>query len=154
MREKRLRLILAIIESNKIRNQEELVRLLSERGVTVTQATLSRDLKFLRIGREQDKKGLFYITSKVQTNKVHLEAYLEEFSRGFVAIDAAGNLGVIKTLPAHANSVAIALDNLDLESVLGTVAGDDTVFVALKEGTTRDSFVMQLKSIIPSLEVE
>ncbi len=93
-------------------SQEELLGLLHREGFAVTQATLSRDLKYLRVGKLPDGQG-GYRYGLAETGAPASEAGLiEDFRRGFMSIEFSGNQGVIKTLPGHASSVAFALDNL------------------------------------------
>ena len=71
--------------------------------------------------------------------------------RGWLSIEFSGNIGVIKTLPGHANSVAIALDNLYLDEVLGTVAGDDTILAVLREAADSSAFLQHLAERVPEI---
>ena len=72
--------------------------------------------------------------------------------RGYVSIDWSGNIVVIKTFPGHANTVCNAIDNLNMDEVLGTVAGDNCMFACLREGVTGDDFMATLKKHIPGIE--
>ncbi len=132
-------------------SQEELLRLLQQEGFVVTQATLSRDLKYLRAGKLPDGQG-GYRYSLPESGAASSEASLiEDFRRGFVGIEFSGHQGVIKTLPGHANSVAFALDNLRVRGVLGTIAGDDTILVIPRDGVRRSALVAALRARIPGL---
>ena len=79
--------------------------------------------------------------------------FVQDFLRGYISIDWSGNMVVIKTYSGHSDSVALAVDNLALDEVLGTIAGrDNTVFVCLREGVTGEDFMSQMKEKMPELE--
>lgn len=150
----RLKIIQNIIENNAITSQEQLLRLLEETKVNVTQATLSRDLKMLKVGKISDgSKGYIYTLPSVMNLKESEQQYINDFKRGFLSISFSQNICVIKTLPGHANSTAAAIDNLSFDEVLGSIAGDDTIMVTLNEKYTRDSFIKNIKAKIENLEI-
>ncbi len=144
-RQERLKAIKRIIRENRIDSQERLLKFLESEGYTVTQATLSRDLKTLKVGKQViGNEGYFYSMPSEETQRERERNYIEDLERGFVSLDFSGTIAVIRTLSGHADSLALAIDNLDLDGVLGTVAGDDTVFVALTDTTTRQGFIDSL----------
>ena len=103
----------------------------------MTQATLSRDLKRLGIGKAPSNDGGYtYILSEGEVKPGSDATYIQDFTRGFLSIEFSGNLGLMRTLPGHASSVASALDNLRIREVLGTIAGDDTVLIVPRNGVT------------------
>ncbi len=155
MRERQLRLktIRKIIREHRIDSQEHLLQHLEEQGFRVTQATLSRDLKLLKVGKQAvGNDGYFYSLPSEEMRRERERSYSIDFARGYVSIDFTGTLAVIRTLNGHADSVAIAIDNLNIEAVLGTVAGDDTVFVALREEISREDFLKDLRARVPEFE--
>jgi transcriptional regulator of arginine metabolism len=133
MKTKRQRAILSLIAARPIRSQEELAHLLEQRGYEVTQATVSRDIKELglmkvplRNGDGQQFKYVEPSAGPSYTSRLHrVVAELAQSVRG------AGNLIVLKTQPGSAMMLASAIDAADWPEILGTVAGDDTVFVAV-----------------------
>jgi transcriptional regulator of arginine metabolism len=152
-RQIRLKTIKRIIKTNHIASQEELLGLLTAEGYTVTQATLSRDLKLLKVGKvSEGQTGYYYTLPGEEDRRESEKSYVQDFQRGYVSIEFSHNLGVVRTLTGHANSVALALDNLGMEEILGTVAGDDTVLVILKEDVTRAHIIGKLREKIPDLE--
>ena len=152
-RELRLSAIRGILEGRKISSQEELVAALRRRGFSVTQATLSRDLRDINVRRLPDGEGGYYYGYVDETARGgSSERLLEDFMRGFVSLEFSGTLGVVKTLPGHAAPVAYALDNLGLESILGTVAGDDTILVIPRDGLDRRRITRELREKIPGIE--
>ena len=80
------------------------------------------------------------------------KSYIQDVRRGVLSIEFSGNFGVIKTRAGHANSVAFALDILGLPEILGTLAGDDTIFVILREGMTKEDLLESFKLRIPEIE--
>lgn len=145
-RHARHRTIRHLIASRQIESQEDLREQLSAEGFDVTQATLSRDLRYLQVGKIADGSGGYYYG--IQEGG---EDYVHDLTRGWISIGFSGQLGVIRTLPGHANSVAVAIDNLEFGGLLGTVAGDDTILLVLKEGVSSDTLIEQLKAEVPSL---
>lgn len=149
----RLKAIKKIIKANRIQSQENLLTRLQGEGFTVTQATLSRDLKLLKVGKVSEGMSGYYYTMPSEEEQRETERnYVQDFLRGYVSIDFSGNLGVIRTLTGHADSVAIALDSLGLDEVLGTIAGDDTVLIVLRAGVSEEALLKRLRARFPDLE--
>lgn len=152
-RDIRLKAIKRIIRNNRISSQEALLGYLQEEGFNVTQATLSRDLKLLKVGKvSQGENGYYYTLPGEEERKESEQGYIQDFQRGYVSIEFSGNLGVVRTLSGHADSVALALDNMNMDEILGTIAGDDTVMLVLSEGVTGEEFLTKLREKIPDLE--
>lgn len=150
----RLKEIKRIIKNEHIESQEDLATHLRELDIVVTQATLSRDLKILKVSKVFDDKGTYYysLPGEAEIRESELN-FIQDFMRGYISIDYSGNLVVIKTLMGHSDPVALAIENLGTEEVLGTISGETTVFVALREGYTGDMFFDHMKNLIPELEV-
>ena len=152
-RQQRLEAIRRIIRESTIDSQENLLDLLADNGYRVTQATLSRDLKLLKVRKQAvGNEGYFYSFPSEEMRRERERSYSIDFARGYVSVDFAGALAIIRTLNGHAGTVAIAIDNLNIEAVLGTVAGDDTVFVALREDIDRETFLDDLRDRVPDFE--
>lgn len=152
-RNARLKAIKKIIKSNRIDSQDTLLQFLQRDNYAVTQATLSRDLKLLKVGKvSEGSSGYYYTLPSDDERRESERSYIQDFQRGYVSIDFSGNLGVVRTLAGHAGSVALALDCLNMEDILGTVAGDDTVLIILREGITHKEILEELRSKIPDLE--
>jgi len=155
-RSQRIQLIKKIISEEVISSQDELQIRLQELGCDVAQATLSRDMKSLQVMKVSDaKKGYIY---RLAGNNTGNQQTMSEISRldfiadGVVGIEFSANLGVIKTLPGYANSVAIMIDKANPSEILGTVAGDDTILLIMREGIGRSDVIQALKIIMPKLE--
>jgi transcriptional regulator of arginine metabolism len=150
----RLKAIRKLIKTYHIESQEALLGHLEKEGFMVTQATLSRDLKLLKVGKIPDGlDGYVYSLPGDNERQETERVYIGDFIRGYISIDWSGAMVVIKTYSGHSDSVALAVDNLGLEYVLGTIAGrDNTVFVCLREGVTGEDFMVRMKEAIPELE--
>jgi transcriptional regulator of arginine metabolism len=154
-RSERLKKIKDLIRSHRIESQETLLTLLEKENFNVTQATLSRDLKYLRVSKISDGWSGYYYSLPAEENPPKAEqGYIQDVRRGTLSLEFSYHIGVIKTLPGHANSVALALDNLGLPEILGTVAGDDTIFVILREGMTKEDLMSSFQEKIPEIETE
>lgn len=126
-----------IISSKSIFSQEDLQLELKALGYIVTQATLSRDLKQLRVVKMPDEKGelLYTIPEKPDSSFIpDLPDHLE----GVVSIEFSGQFGVLKTIPGFASAVAYYIDRLGLTEVMGTIAGDDTILIIAREGISKN----------------
>jgi transcriptional regulator of arginine metabolism len=150
----RLKAVRKLIKTYRIESQETLLGHLFKEGFVVTQATLSRDLKLLKVGKISDgHNGYVYSLPGDDERQEAERAYILDFLRGYISIDWSGNMAVIKTYSGHADPVAQAVDNLGLDDVLGTIAGrGNTVFVLLREGVTGEDFMARMKESIPDLE--
>ena len=135
--------ILDIIQAGPVYSQDELALRLREEGISSTQATLSRDLKALRISKVP---GEGYV---VPARGRSLSA---DFTSGILRIQFSGNLGVIRTRPGLANAVGVLIDNHMVFPVLGTIAGDDTILLILREGATPDDVLDALTTLFPEIK--
>jgi transcriptional regulator of arginine metabolism len=149
----RLKTIKKLIKSNKIKSQDELLKFLQDEGFDVTQATLSRDLKLMKVGKIIDGEGGYVYTIPENDFEKDEQIYVRDFLRGYVSVDFSGNIIVIKTFGGHGNSVANALDAMNIEEILGTVAGENCIFACLKEGVSGAEFIKILRKKIPDLDV-
>ncbi len=134
MKGKRLALIRQIIKTRPVETQEDLVEILKEHGLSVTQATVSRDIKELGLLKVALEDGHYRYA--LPGNGTHMVPPMEKVKRvltdSFVSMDSAGHLVVIKTLPGNAHAVAAMLDAIGWSEVMGTVAGDDTILIILR----------------------
>lgn len=155
-REDRLRHIRRLIKTNKIASQDELQKILEKDGFLVAQATLSRDLRYLKVGKKPDRSDLYCYTLPSEKEESENERiHITEFENGYVSIDWNASTVVIKTFSGHATTVALSIDNMNFENVLGTIAGqDNVVFIALKDGYTGLDFMNDLRKKIPDLDKE
>ena len=154
----RLEAIRMVISEQDIKNQDQLLQILTSRGYSVTQATLSRDLKKMKISKVANTYGdyLYVLPNHALLQKKTSGMQVEETSLnqpryGFVSLNFSGNMAVIKTKPGYASSLAYDIDNHNISGVLGTIAGDDTLLIVLAENANRIEIKHQLEPIIVSL---
>jgi len=152
----RLIAIRKIITSQKISTQEELLLRLGERGFELTQATLSRDLKFLKVGKSADpEKGYVYFlpeSSAVSADPAKRTATENFMIDGFMSLKFSNNLGVIKTKAGYASSIASLIDSRNLYEILATIAGDDTILLIPVDGVGPQDIKNAIVMIMPDLE--
>ena len=147
----RLEGVKMIVSSQELSTQEELLRELERSGFPSTQATLSRDLRQLRIAKGLNEDGLqvYMLPEKRRFQRVsdtHLT--VQKMNRlGALSVKFSGNMAVLRTPPGHAAHVAYDIDNAEISEVLGTVAGDDTVLIVLAEDANRQMLLNQLNAI-------
>ena len=148
MKSKRLALILEIIATQKIETQEGLAAALVEQGVKVTQATVSRDIKELRLTKVLDENGKYtYAAPDAQENSE--DNRMARLLRDSVlSVDAAGNVVVVKTMTATAQTCGEFIDGLGWPEIIGTIAGDNTVIAIIKNIEDVDDVMARLRSII------
>lgn len=140
--------ILELIQQYEIETQEELAQKLRESGFNVTQATVSRDIKELRLIKAMTKNGQYKYASIKQQEGVVNERFLRLFKDSVLSLDSAGNIIVIKTLVGAANAAAVAIDALDFQGIIGTIAGDDTIFLLVKEVNDLDEIKRKFNELI------
>lgn len=151
----RLQIIRDLIAHNSVGSQDDLSRLLKAQGVEVTQATLSRDLKTLRITKVANEAGNYiYVVADINSLQDSPRTGSAAASRGVISIDFAGNFAVIKTRNGYASGLAYDIDMAKLTEILGTIAGANTVFAVLREGVTHLQARRSLAKFIPLTEQE
>ena len=138
MKTKRQNEILRLISSADIETQEELVSELRNLGYKVTQATVSRDIRELQLIKAAAKDGGFKYAKPEKQEIAVNERMTRILADSLVSIDASGNIIVVKTLSGSANVAAEALDNLGWTEILGTIAGDNTIFIVVRHETDTD----------------
>lgn len=155
-RQERLKVVKTLIKAHRIDSQDTLLRLLSQAGYSVTQATLSRDLKYLKVGKVADgQTGYYYTVPSEEERKESEKHYIQDFLRGYVSVDWNDCVVVVRTFSGHSDTVALAIDNMGLEEVLGTLSGrDNVVFIALKSGRSGEAFIKALQAKIPDFDPE
>ena len=149
MKAKRQAKIMEIISTTDLETQEQLQKALQDAGFPCTQATISRDIKELRIVKELTGFGTYRYTTAVKEVPTGFTGRLNTIFRECVtSFDYAQNIVVIHTLPGLANGAASALDAMSLTVVLGTIAGDDTVFVVMRDTNAAAAFCGEIKGLL------
>ena len=135
-----------IIDKNKVETQEDLAAALRAEGIEVTQATVSRDIKELMLVKVPDANGQYHYAYPKEHNMLRTPGRLERTVQdSIIGIRVSQCMVVIRTLPGTAQAVAYAVDYMKWEEVLGTIAGDDTVFVALEDAEGVKAFLKRFK---------
>lgn len=151
----RIQKIKEVISSTKIESQGQLLDILIEEGYDLTQATLSRDLKRMRIAKVGDGCGGYsYILPGQNVAKTLNTPHPASVpaSSWFVSIDFSGQFCVIKTRPGYAGGIALDIDAKEAEQIMGTIAGDDTILVILRGGVRKKELINILRDIIPVID--
>ena len=142
-----------IITEHKIGGQEELLSHLARKGFHLTQATLSRDLRALKIAKAADIHGTYhYVLPQIANNPVHpILTNREKIQQGGISIEFSGQFAVLKTRPGYANGIAADIDGKQIPEIMGTIAGDDTVLLILRENISKNHIMDILSGFIPNL---
>lgn len=135
-KEERLAHIKLVVSQNEIETQEDLQTWLEQDGISVTQATISRDIKELGLVKIVSSTGRYKYAVPVQSPQPTWTTLRHRVLEVFVSLARAQNLLILKVLPGHAHSVAWLMDNIEVPGLLGTIAGDDTVLMILSDETT------------------
>ena len=151
----RMEALKMLISSMELGSQEEVLRALEKEGFKLTQATLSRDLKQLKVAKAASMNGkyVYVLPNETMYKRVSTPRSAMEMlqTSGFVSINFSGNMGVIKTRPGYASSIAWNIDNSDIPEIIGTIAGDDTIFIVIKEGIRHQEVVEALNDVVPNI---
>ena len=146
MKSKRQSKILELIETKDIETQEQLLTELENSGFTTTQATISRDIKELRIIKDLGSGGSYRYSSTPKQPEPTVTAKLNNIFRQCVTkYDHAQNIVVIKTMPGLAGAACSALDAMDWDSLVGTIAGDDTAFILMRDNAAAAAMCAEIK---------
>ena len=137
--------ILEIISEYPVETQDEIIMRLKDAGYKATQATISRDIKDLRLVKTLGSDGKYRYTSDTNRNADLRSSFEQLFSSSVISIDLARNIAVIKTLSGMANAVCAAMDSTENSAIVGTIAGDDTIFVACRSDESARELVEELK---------
>lgn len=149
MKSQRQAKIMEIISTQNVETQEQLLEALQKEGFRGTQATISRDIKELRIVKELSNMGTYRYTASASEMDSSFTGRLNTiFRECVVSFDYAQNIIIIRTLPGLASAAGSALDSMNLNSVVGTLAGDDTVMVVMRDSNTAAALCGEIKNLI------
>ncbi len=140
--------ILEIIESKDVETQDELASELRASGFQVTQATVSRDIKEMRLIKVLTKDGRYKYASIREKEGAVNDRFLKIYRNSVVSVDNAGNIIIIKTLVGSANAAAVSIDALNIKEIVGTIAGDDTIFLVVREESQVDRIIKLFKDML------
>ena len=149
MKNDRQAMILEIISQENIETQEQLLARLQERGITSTQATISRDIKQLHLMKEPMGQGLYKYAVSGNRSRLNIAEKLRTiFRESITSVACAQNIVVIKTMPGLASAACSALDNMDIAYMVGSLAGDDTAFLLMKDTESALDFCEEIKEML------
>ena len=154
---RRLAIIQELVEVHSPNSQGKILKLLRDRGFSITQTTLSRDIKQLNISKMPNEKGYYsYMNPHEETaniNKVFLkDKTASQLNNGFISFDFSYQLGVIKTRPGYANAIALEIETYASPLFLGIIANKNTVLIIPKEGVTRQEISNTVETIISGIK--
>jgi len=141
--------ILELIGSRDIETQNDLTAALSALGIVSTQATISRDIRELGLTKEQDPDGSYrYVAPRHHTAPGHVDRLRTIFKESVTRVSVAQNLVVLQTLPGLAPAACAAIDGMGYPGLVGTLAGDDTAFIAMTDNAVADRFRMEISAML------
>ena len=140
--------IIEIIASNVVETQEQLASLLKEAGYDVTQATVSRDIRQMKLAKQATEDGKYKYVYTTADSDVMQDKYVSVLRAGYVSMDVAQNLLVIKTVSGMAMALAAAIDALDFPQIVGCIAGDDTIMIAIKTSEEAVEVMEELRTLM------
>ena len=147
MRNKRHDAILSLIESENIGTQEALLERLIQEGFSVTQATISRDIKALRLIKTPTGDGEYKYVYVQKDSEDYTQKYYSILSHSVVSVNFAGNMAVVKCYTGMAQAACTAVDNIVMDKIVGTLAGDDTIFVLCKDEASAAELKKRIEKI-------
>lgn len=140
--------ILKIISENTVETQEQLIEKLEEAGFNVTQATVSRDVRELKLTKISCGFGVYKYVVSSKDNYSHSAKFLNILKETVTGVDHAGNLVVVKTYSGMAQAAAAALDSMEYPEIIGSIAGDDTVMLVIRSAEAARAFSLELSGLI------
>jgi len=154
---RRLAAIQELVNTHSPSSQGKLLKLLHDKGFSVTQTTLSRDIKQLKISKMPDDKGKYIYTNPNQgiglsTRLISRNKTVFNLNRGFISFEFSYHLGIIKTRSGYANGIALDIENHASSIILGTVSDNNTVLIIPREGVSKEEIYNTLAAIIPGMK--
>lgn len=140
--------ILKLIEKKDIETQEELAEELRKGGIEVTQATVSRDIKKLKLIKVSGEEGKYKYASTIQSEIDLSDKLVNIFSHSVISVENVNNFVVVKTLSGSGNAAAETIDSLDFKEIVGTIAGDNTIFIMARTEEQAFEIVEKMKRVI------
>ena len=140
--------ILELIQKYQIETQEELQEYLHKEGYPVTQATVSRDIRQMKLMKVSTENGKHKYSAMVETDEKMTEKYVRVLRDGFLSMDMAQNILVIKTVSGMAGAVCAAIDAMQFHEIVGSIAGDDTIMCAVRTVEETDMLMKKLRKVI------
>lgn len=141
--------IVKIIQSTDVETQDQLLELLRERGFSATQATISRDIKELRMVKELSHNGSYHYALSGRKHSEAVDSRLRTiFKEGVVSADVAQNIVVVRTMPGLASAACSALDGMNIDGMVGSLAGDDTGILIMRDNDSAQEFISEIHNLM------
>ncbi len=147
MKTNRQAVILEILSTEDIETQNQLMQALQKRGIRTTQATLSRDIRDMHLSKEPGPNGGYRYVASHRENRDHAVRLRKIFRESVVSYDIAQNLLIIRTLPGLASAACSAIDAIHVDSLVGTIAGDDTAFLAMRDNDAAKALYEEIQNL-------
>lgn len=154
LKSERLDTLKRLLSSSELSSQNEVLEALAKQGFYITQATLSRDMKQLKVAKAATMSGsyVYVLPNDTMYRRVRNTSHrIKDKSSGLVSLAFSDNIAVLKTRPGYASAVAYDIDTSSLPEILGTIAGDDTIVIVLAEGTSREQATLALSTVVSEL---
>ncbi len=156
-RNDRLAALRLVILNNELSSHEEVMQALARQNIEITQPTVSRDLRYLQVAKATNSNGKqYYVLPKEDDyRRQHRPEPKKDLPlvTGFESIQFSGNMAVMRTRPGFASSIASNIDAAALPDVLGTIAGDDTIFIVIREGASHLNIMDELSAVLPDMVI-
>ena len=151
----RIETLKMLISSKELSCQDDVLQALADEGFAVTQATLSRDMKQLKVAKAASMNGkyVYVLPNETMYRRVPTTSTAREMlsTSGYISLNYAGNMAVLKTRPGYASAIAFNIDNAHIDNILGTIAGDDTIFMVVREGANHVLLGETLRKVIDGM---
>lgn len=153
-RNERMEVLRLILTNTEVGSQEALLQELEAEGYKVTQATLSRDLQKLKAAKVASATGYRYMLPENPLYRRRINAEIPGFLRntGFVGLEFSGNIAILRTRPGYAAGIATDIDEHNFDSIAGTLAGDDSILVIIRENVERNVVINDLAQVLPAVK--
>lgn len=153
-RNERMEVLRLILTNTEVGSQEALLQELEAEGYKVTQATLSRDLQKLKAAKVASETGYRYMLPENPLYRRRISAEIPGFLKntGFVGLEFSGNIALLRTRPGYAAGISTDIDEHNFESIAGTLAGDDSIVIVIREGYDRQQVRDDLSQVLPAIK--
>ena len=148
MKSARQTMILELIDQFDIDTQGELASMLKARGLKVTQATVSRDIKELRLIKVLSDDGAYKYATVDKAEADLKDRFINIFANSVLSLDATGNLIVVKTITGTTSAAAEAIDSMRIEEIIGTIAGDNSIFIAVRDSADTAELIRRFQAML------
>lgn len=159
LKDDKIEILKRLLANQQMGSQEEVLKAMKRKGYELTQSSLSRYMKQMKVVKTADSKGryVYVLPDEGMYRRVHKVQMADAdpmLASGFESIQFSGNMGVIRTKPGYASGIALYIDKAHLNEVLGTIAGDDTIFVVIRNDVPLNEVLDSLETVIPGVNLK